>query len=112
MEPVDLCCESLPRTDAVGGPGPCGYDGVVGQCDRIDNGRLNAALRAIGKINLRWMKFGHHCGLRKQVLVNSWMKDTISAIDSTGYGQDGELKDSVDQDTERIAGPAHQLILD
>ena len=30
------------------------------------------------------------------------MKDTIRAIDSKCYGPDGELKDSVDQDTERL----------
>jgi len=63
------------------------------------NCRLIAALPAIEKTNSRWLKFGDHRGLQKQVLKSFRLKNTISAIDSTGYDQDCELKESVNQDS-------------
>ena len=36
VEPVVHRCESPPRIDAIDGPGTRVYDGVVGQCDRME----------------------------------------------------------------------------
>ena len=36
VEPVVLRRESYPRIDAIGDPCTCIYDGVVGQCDRME----------------------------------------------------------------------------
>jgi hypothetical protein len=60
--------------------------------------RRNAVLPALGKMKPWWLRVGKHRDLRKRVLVSFRLKDTIRAIDSDCYGQDGELKDSVDQD--------------
>jgi hypothetical protein len=68
VKPVILCRESHPRVDAIGGPGTRVYDGVVGQCDRMEYRRLNAVLPAIGKMDLRWLRVGERRGLRKRVL--------------------------------------------
>jgi len=59
----------------------------------------DAALPTLGKINSRWLKFGEHRGLRKQVLESFRLKDTIRAIESTGYNPKGGPKESVDQDS-------------
>ena len=47
VEPVGLRRESHPRIDAIGGPGTRVYNGVVGQCDRMEYRRLNAVLPAL-----------------------------------------------------------------
>jgi hypothetical protein len=99
VEPVVLRRESHPRVDAIGGPGTRVYDGVVGQCDRMEYRRLNAAPPALGKMDLRWLRCGGHRDLRKRVLESFRLKDTIRVIYSGCYGPDGEPKDSVDQDT-------------
>ena len=65
VEPIVLRRESHPRIDAIGGPGARVYDGVVGQCDRMEYRRLNAVLPALGKMDLRWLRIGGHRGLRK-----------------------------------------------
>jgi len=53
----------------------------------------------LGKMDPRWLRCGEHRGLRKRVLENSRLKDTITLFDSEGYSTDAEPKDSVDQDT-------------
>jgi hypothetical protein len=53
-------------------------------------------------MNPRWLWFGEHRRLRKQVLESSWLKDAIRVIESECYGLDGEPKDSVGQDSEEI----------
>jgi hypothetical protein len=58
LEPVPLCRTSHPRIDAVGRPGPGVYDGVVGQCDRIENCQFKAGLPALGNFNRRWLWIG------------------------------------------------------
>ena len=47
------------------GPATRLYDGVVGQCDRMEYRRLNAALPALGKMDPWWLRFGEHRDLRK-----------------------------------------------
>jgi hypothetical protein len=46
------------------------------------------------------LRFGEHRVLGKQVLEGFRLKDTIRAIDSTGYNPKGGPKESVDQDSE------------
>ena len=65
VEPVVLRCESHPRIDAIGGPGARVYNGVVGQCDRMEYRRLNAVLPALGKMDPRWLRISEHRDLRK-----------------------------------------------
>jgi hypothetical protein len=45
------------------------------------------------------LRFGEHRVLGKQVLEGFRLKDTIRAIDSTGYNPKGGPKESVDQDS-------------
>ena len=71
VEPVVLCRESHPSIDAIGGPGACVDDRVVGQGDRMEYGRFNAVLPALGKMNPRWLRIGEHGGLRKEILESS-----------------------------------------
>ena len=47
------------------GPGMCVYDGVVGQCDRIEYRRLNAVLPALGKMDPGRLSCGKHRGYLK-----------------------------------------------
>ena len=54
-----------PRIDAIGRPGTRVFDGIEGQCDRMEYRRLNAALPALGEMDSRWLRFGEHRGLRK-----------------------------------------------
>jgi hypothetical protein len=99
LELVVFCSESYSRIDAVGSPGSSIDNRVVGQGNRIKHRRLNAALPAPGKMDLRRLRHGEHGGLRKRVLESFWLQDTVKAIDSTAYGLNGEPKESVDQDT-------------
>ena len=62
---VDDRSESHPRIDAIGGPGARVYNGVVGQCDRMEYGRPNAVLPALGKMDPRWLRIAGHRDLRK-----------------------------------------------
>jgi len=68
-------------------------------CVKICLYRLNAALPALGKMDLRWPGFGEHREPRKQVIESPRSKDTIISVDSEAYGSDAESKNSVDQDT-------------
>jgi len=65
VESVVLRRESHPRIDAIGGPGARVYNGVVGQCDRMEYGRLNAVLPTLGKMDPRWLRIVGHRDLRK-----------------------------------------------
>jgi len=98
VESVVFRRESHPCIDTIGGPGTRVHDGVVGQCNRMDYRRLNAALSALGKMDPRWLRIGEHRDFRKRVLQSSWLKDTIRVVDSKCYGPDREPKDSVGQD--------------
>jgi hypothetical protein len=100
MDPVVLCCESYPCIDAVGGPGTCVYDGIVGQCDRMENRLLNAVLPALGNRDPLWLRVSKRRDLRKRVLESSRLKDTISAIGPESYGTHAEPKYSVYQGTQ------------
>ena len=99
VKPFVLRRESHPRIDAIGSPDTRVDDGVVGQCNRMDYRRLNAALSALGKMDPRWLRIGEHRDFRKRVLQSSWLKDTIRVVDSKCYGPDREPKDSVGQDS-------------
>ena len=65
LVPVVLCRESYPRIDAVSGPGSCVYDGVMGQCDRMEYRRLYAALPTLWKVDPGRLRCGKHRGYLK-----------------------------------------------
>jgi hypothetical protein len=50
-------------------------------CDGMEYRRLNAVLRAIGKMDPWWLRVGKHRDLRKGILESSRLKDTIRAIE-------------------------------
>jgi len=62
VESVVLRRESHPRIDAIGGPGARVYNGVVGQCYRMEYGRLNAVLPAVGPENRSLLVLLHFSG--------------------------------------------------
>jgi hypothetical protein len=97
VESVVLRRESHPRIDAIGGPGARVYNGVMGQCDRMEYRRLNAVLPASG----RWIR--GVCGLlgivtsENEFCKNPTSKDTINTIYSESYDLIGGHKHSLDQ---------------
>jgi hypothetical protein len=99
VELVVLRRESHPRIDAIGGPGTCVHDDIVGEGHRMEYRRLYLVLPALGKMALWRLRFVNIVTCRKRVLESFQLKNTIGATDSESFGPLSEPKDSVDQDT-------------
>ena len=72
LGPVILRRESHPRINAIGGPGTRVYDGVVGECDRLEYRRLYAVLPTLGKMDMGRLRF-----LNVLASENEFLRDLI-----------------------------------